>query len=271
MNTAPAEAARLRLQHLHTVFLHIRTPGQLTEAMAEAGSIYFDLMQLGLVPSSDHLQELGSIGQLNAGRVQTEDVANHAYQVLWQQAADMFSSRRRILLRPVPDATVPQWTLTRSTQAPGQAEPTVTHVKLPSTGTVHTTNWQQDYAEQGQRYALFVSEVLAELQRPQKPLTVDQLEPEVTRIVTGYGKERYLSADAIADLINESGKVTSGSQVKLTKAFNIYCESMGKKRNRTATLTNTDKVLDQMVDEKRQVSGTKGRRTKKPIRYNDDD
>jgi hypothetical protein len=113
--------------------------------------------------------------------------------------------------------------------------------------------------------------VLAELQRPQKPLTVDQLEPEVTRIAIGYGKERYLSADAIADLITESGKVTSASQVKLTKAFDFYCERMGKKRNRNATLTNTDKVLDQMVDDEREVSGTKGRRTKKPVRYSDDD
>jgi hypothetical protein len=142
--------------------------------MAEAGSIYFDLMQLGLVPSSDHLQELGSIGRLNAGRVQTGDVADHAYQVVWQMAADMFSSRLRLLLRPVPDAEVPDWTIYHSTQAPDQVEPIVTRETLPSTGTVHSTNWQQDYAEQGQRYALFVSEVLAELQHG-TPQVVEQV------------------------------------------------------------------------------------------------
>ncbi len=166
---AAVERLALRLHDLRTVFLAVRSVGQLTEAMTEAGSIFYELMLQGAVPSTDHLLQLGQAGHENAGRMRSADVSDLAFMVLWQQVADMFNHRRRLLLRPAPDVQQPQWTVRISRQAPDQSKPTVTAKTLPATGLLMLTDWGKDYAEQAQRYALSVSEVLATLQHRSGP------------------------------------------------------------------------------------------------------
>ena len=165
MSTAQTEAARIRLQQLYETFQNICSPAQLSEVMTEAGCIYYKLMQVDQVPYTEIMQDLGKQAHHYRSRpIPSQDVANHCYRLLWTKAADIYSDRQRTLFRPATDTEVPKWTLTQSTQAPGQTHPTVTHETLPSEGIVMSTNWQQDFAEQGQRFALFVSELLAELQ-----------------------------------------------------------------------------------------------------------
>lgn len=275
-NAAQAAASgrlRLRLQALQSIFQNIRSPGQLTDAMAEGGCIYFELMQAGLVSSQDMLRNLGIHAQEQHCRTgASSDVADHAYQMLWIEAAGMYSLRKRLLLRPVQDAKLPQWQLRTSTWASGQAEPTVVTEVLPQTGYYEQTQWDKDYAEQGQRYALFVAELLAQLQTADvvRPLTVQELEPEVARICAEYGKHPHITAERIADLIKKSGKVTSKSNVQKTNTWQRYVELTGKKRNPAATLTNTDATLELLLDTDEQVHHNNGRRNKKPVTRDDD-
>lgn len=261
-----------RLRHLLTVFNDLRSPGQLTDAMAELGCIYAELIQTHLVPRDEMLCELAETGRQNTGSSRTQAIADHSYLTLCIQAAGMYSKRQRLLLRPAPEIQAPQWTMRTSTQAAGQAEPTVTTEALPKTGSVTVTKWDEDYAEQGQRYAFFVSELLVNLQTtdPPKPLTVDELEPEVARALAKYGKTQRVTAQTVADLIKESGKQTSRSQVQNTNAWKYYVEQTGKKRNPAATLTNTDRVLKPMLSSDTQIQGSNGRRSKKPVERSDD-
>jgi hypothetical protein len=257
--TNPVQSAAIRLQQLHNVFRDIRSPKQLTDSMAELGYFIYQLCQEGLLSTHSILRDLGQAAENSkVRRPGSSDVADHCYQTLCIQAADIFSSRDRLLLRP------------------------------PATD-VMQTDWSKDYAEQGHRFALFILELLEQIkpqteaeqaedvqtqtggQQAPTSLTVDQLEPEVTRVVVQYGKEKYLSAKVIAEMIKHEGKQTSESQVKLTNAFHIYCKGWKKTRNRTATYTNADGTINHMMDEQKQVLGNAGRRSKKPVRYNDDD
>jgi hypothetical protein len=275
MSKAAQAAATERLRYLRDVFADISSPRQLTDSMTELGCIYYELATVGLLPCDDVVRDLG-INAVQYSRPHTSDVADHSYLSLAAYIV-RYSTRQRLLLHPAPAAEVPQWQVTRSTQAAGQAEPVVTTESVPSSGSMMRTDFQNDYADQGKRFALFISELLAQLQTvdPPKPLTVDELEPEVTRIVVTYGKDehgrhKHITAEQVANMIKESGKVTSKAQVQKTKAYTYYAEQGNKRRKPAATLTNTDNALEQLLGEDKRIQGSKGRRVKKPVTRSDD-
>ena len=216
MNKAAQAAAMERLRYLRDVFANISSPDQLTDSMTELGCIYYELASCSLLPCDDVVRDLG-INAVQHSRPHTSDVADHSYLTLATYIV-RYSTRQRLLLHPAPVAEVPQWQITRSTQTADPTEPVVTTEPVPSSGSLMWTDFQNDYADQGKRFALFISELLALLQTvdPVKPLTKDELELEVMRICHTYGKEKYLTGEAIADLIRASGKQTSRQQVDLT-------------------------------------------------------
>jgi hypothetical protein len=243
MNKAAQAAAMERLRHLLTAFSNLRSPDELADAMAEAGCILAKLIQQGLVPSDDFYKEQAIAALAEpVPRWDTEPRAM-ARQGLFRMYADDKSDSPRTVLRIV---------------------------ERKGTSVFRQTDYANDYAQQGQRYALFVSELLAELQTadPIKPLSVPELEPEVARILVGYGKDNHISAEYVANLIKESGKQTSKSQVQKTNAYKFYADRGNKTRKPAATLTNTDEALALLGADK-QIEGNKGRwvkKTQKPQR-----
>jgi hypothetical protein len=211
--------------------------------MAELGCVIYQLCQEGLLPRHDILQELGrQAAEQSRGSPGCGDLVDHYYQTLCVQAASIFSSRDRTLLRLV-------------------------------AADVSQTDWSSDYADQGHRFALFILELLEQLKpvkRKTKALSVAELESEVAKVVTNYGQDQYITAEKVATTIKESGRQTSVSQVKKTKSWKFYVQLNGKQRNPVATITNTDGFLDNLVDEKRNVQGSKGRRNRKPVNRSDD-
>ena len=130
----PAQSAAIRLQLLHNVFRDIRSPKQLTDSMAELGCYIYQLCQEGLLPKHGILQDLGQAAENSkVRRPGNSDLADHCYQTLCIQAADILSSRNRLLIRP------------------------------PATD-VMQTDWGNDYAEQGYKFALFIQELLEKIQ-----------------------------------------------------------------------------------------------------------
>jgi hypothetical protein len=285
MDTA---AAMYRLEQLRQVFLNITSPQHLTDTMAEGGCLLAHLIQQQWVPANDFFKDQAAAALVDPVPRWDTDTQMFRRWGLWQLYANEYSDSPRTVLHTQP-AVGPGWIVRRSTQAADQTEPVVTETELPRTDVTQQTKWGQDYAQQGQRYALFVSELLAELVKQERtvteqdvpaavppagaepiPLTPDQLEVEVTAVVTKFGKDKYLKADAVKDLIKATGKQTSKGMVQNTKAFDYYCERWGKKRKPAATLSNTDEVLDHLLNDKREIQTTKGKRMKPASRSRDD-
>lgn len=238
MDTAQINAALSQLQRMHEVFLKIGSVGQLTDAMVEAGSVYYELMQAGQVSSADYLQELGQQARQHRSHPMSQDLARHCYLSLWMSAADTYSKLERTLLRTVPNADIPPWTVTRSTQAPDQPEPTVTHESLPDTCIVQTTNWEQDFAEQGHRYAHFISELLADLQV--KVIPVPGISAELRKRVEEWFEEAHVIV----------GNFRAIRQI----AFTAYPYSASKDRNEREVLQYRSIIQEELKSLSRNVS-----------------
>lgn len=156
----PAQVARL--QNLHNVFRDIRSPKQLTDSMAELGCVIYQLCQEGLLPKHDILQQFGQAAEdSKVRRPGNSKQADHCYQTLCIKAADIFSSRDRLLIRPL--AT-----------------------------DVMQTDWGDDYADQGHRFALFIGELLEQLQtaEPSKPADALSKPATAAQVISADGKPK---------------------------------------------------------------------------------
>jgi hypothetical protein len=250
--------AAYRLEQLVPLFNATDSPDQLSNLVAEAGQILYGTLHDGtLVIDRDDIRTVAvSIcdSKREYQRTLWDDGAlDFSYRLLFQLVSDSISERQRTIYRL-------KWSDGAGSN-------------------IQQTDWGNDYKHQGQRYALcctqLASMLTVELEAPAEgaepiPLTPDQLEVEVTAVVTKFGKDKYLKADAVKDLIKATGKQTSKGMVQNTKAFDYYCERWGKKRKPAATLSNTDGTLEYLLNDKREIETTKGKRMKPASRSRDD-
>jgi hypothetical protein len=167
MDTA---AAMYRLEQLRQVFLNITSPQHLTDTMAEGGCLLAHLIQQQWVPANGFFKDQAAAALVDPVPRWDTDSQMFRRWGLWQLYANEYSDSPRTVLHTQP-AVGPGWIVRRSTQAADQTEPVVTETELPRTDVTQQTKWGQDYAQQGQRYALFVSELLAELVKQERTVT----------------------------------------------------------------------------------------------------
>jgi hypothetical protein len=148
-----------RLQRMQDVFQNISSPQHLLDCMQESGSILAQLLQLKelKLPADDVDRDRAAAAMAEPiPRWNTSGIEQNR-QALWKMYADRYSDCLRTVLHTKP--ATQQWTVTR------KVGDTVTQEHLPQTAVIQQTNWTEDYKQQGYRYGLFVSELLAELQQ----------------------------------------------------------------------------------------------------------
>jgi hypothetical protein len=162
MSKAAQAAAMERLRYLRDDFRDIGSPASLLDAMAEAGCVLAQLILQGCVPADDFFKDQSVTAlQDPVPRWDTEPSAMTRQQ-LFRMYADDYSDEVRTVFHTTHASS--RWVLHRSTQAADQTEPTVTKTELPPTAVIQETRIGTDYEQQGRRYALFISELLARLQ-----------------------------------------------------------------------------------------------------------
>lgn len=147
-----------RLQRLQDVFQNITSPGQLQDAMQESGNILAQLLQQpDLKLPADDLDKDQAAAALAepVPRWDTKPV-EHSRLEFWFSYADRYSDSPRTLLHTKPAPR--QLAVTR------RKGKKVTHTQLPATGVVQETDWTKDFMQQGLRYGLFCTELLAAIQ-----------------------------------------------------------------------------------------------------------
>jgi hypothetical protein len=269
MNKAALAAAMERLRHLLTAFSNLRSPDELADAMAEAGCILAKLIQQGLVPSDDFYKEQARAALAEpVPRWDTEPRAM-ARQGLFRMYADDKSDSPRTVLRIV---------------------------ERKGTSVFRQTDYANDYAQQGQRYALFVSELLAELQqtlqqdetKPAPSLSEIELQEALSGIFRKDKERRWTAAELVPEVEKcRPGRRTSETSIGDNLAYKALLEKQGRTRTRrikmqavadfeqeAAKAVSRSQVPDELArliaDQERNLAADKGKRIKgKPIKGTD--
>jgi hypothetical protein len=195
------------------------------------------------------------------------NLAEHYQQTLWTFLAMGASDQQRVIMHPAGPGT--SWTNTHTKGTTTTKQPTDAGVQ------VLATDRARDYRQQGKRYALFTAELIARIQAA--PLDAGQnatdkpkqargmgnreLEPIVATILFTEGRQRNLTAEDVYRIATEAEHKTSLSSVKKTKAWKLYADSIGTSRQKNRPTEYRSDILDELVDENKQVSRT-GRKTK---------
>lgn len=274
---ATLQSCLQRLQSLQQQFLHIDSPGELADAEQEGGHILAQLLHYQHIdPDILLLNARGILLDYAAGALATRDargipigkgLAEHYQQTLWTFIAMGCSDQQRILFHDAGPA--PTWTLSITAGEQKYQQQLDTGVRL------KTTDRAKDFRQQGKRYALFTSELIARIQAApldaeqdatEKPkrirgLSKQELEPIVAAILASEGTQRNLTAKDVYQRATHAGHKTSESAVKATDAFKFYTSRIGTARQSNRPKEYSSERLEELANESRQIRRT-GRKTK---------
>lgn len=158
---ATMQSCLLRLQSLQQQFLHIDSPGELADAEQEGGHILALLLQGKhiepdtLIPNSRDLLLDYAAGALDWQPMDNR-LAEHYQLSLWTFLAMGCSDQPRVVLHDAGPA--PAWTYSIT-----NGEHKYEH-RWPADVRLKTTDRAKDFRQQGKRYSLWVSELLARIQ-----------------------------------------------------------------------------------------------------------
>jgi hypothetical protein len=303
---ATMQSCLLRLQSLQQHFLHIDSPQELTDAEQDGGHILAQLLHHQhidpdiLIPNSRGRLLDYAAGALatrkNNGRLIDNGLAEGYQLKLWQLLVWDGSDQQRKVLHPVyagdrlifppqcSTATLPtevRLEFEKAFAALDKADQLDKGVTQRGEPVLHVTCRDKDYKQQGKRYALFTSELLARIQAaPPLPeqeqgttgkpkrirgLSKQELEPIVAAILAPIlatdGTQRKLTAEDVYKLATEAGHKTSEPQIKKTRAWEVYADWIGTSRQPKTPKEYCSDKLDVMADETRQMKRT-GRKAK---------
>ena len=282
MPKPPVQAATMqsclqRLQSLQQQFLHIDSPAELADAEQEGGHILAQLLHYQhIAPDTLLLNARDILLDYAAGALATRDargiplgkgLAEHYQQTLWTFLAMGASEQHRVIMHPAGPG--PTWTVTHTKGT------TTTRQALDTGVQLLATDRARDFKQQGKRYALFTSELIARIQtaplnaeqdttgKPKRirGLSKQELEPIVAAILATEGEQRHLTAKDVYKLATDAGHKTSEPAVKATKAFKFYTSRIGTARQSNRPKQFISDTLDVLADESRQIKRT-GRKTK---------
>ena len=158
-----------RLQHLQTQFLHIDSPAELADAEQEGGHILALLLHgKHIEPDSLLLNARDILLDYAAGALATrkdnglpfdDGLAQHYQLSLWGLVAMSGSDHQRVILHDAGPA--PTWTYSIT-----NGEHKYEH-RWPADVRRKTTDRAKDYRQQGKRYSMLVSELIAKLSTEQ--------------------------------------------------------------------------------------------------------
>ncbi len=117
------------------------------------------------------------------------------------------------------------------------SEPQVTETPVETRAWCSTTKWKEDYAIQGHECALFVSEIIAELDNGpavkalDPGLKVPELEPVLLEIISSDPDRQWKLPELVSEVHKRKpGRTTSDTQIQRTAVFNKLLEDQGRKR-----------------------------------------
>ena len=268
-----------RLQHLQTQFLGIDSPAELADVEREGGHLLALLLHgKHIEPDSLLLNARDILLDYAAGALATrkdnglpfdDGLAQHYQLSLWGLVAMSGSDHQRVILHDAGPA--PAWTYSIT-----NGEHKYEH-RWPADVRLKTTDRAKDYRQQGKRYSLLVSELIAKLSTEQPNGSTD------ARGKQGYSTSELAiaiagvisddspawTAKAVADEINRKcpGRTVGSTKVGNHPTFIAYKAKFGKRRNRGSgkpkTIPTSGEVLDNLTNQT-------GRKTK-PLNPDDRD